>query len=29
MCLIFLVLIIFYITKCYRVENIALSQRGV
>lgn len=28
-CLIFLVLIIFYITKCYRVENIALSQRGV
>lgn len=28
-CLIFLVLIIFYITKSYRVENIALSQRGV
>lgn len=28
-CLIFLVLIIFYITKCYRVENTALSQRGV
>nr|UNA71439.1 NADH dehydrogenase subunit 1 [Tyrophagus putrescentiae] len=28
-CLMFLVLIMFYITKCYSVENIALSQSGV
>nr|YP_009192673.1 NADH dehydrogenase subunit 1 [Tyrophagus longior]ALP46622.1 NADH dehydrogenase subunit 1 [Tyrophagus longior] len=28
-CLMFLVLTLFYITKCYKVENIALSQKGV